>query len=80
MATLLKYTAAVSMATGGVSLLTAFFQGADDYSSILWLGPGLAGYVAALPMHDDTKAAHARLLADIEKWRPLVKAAKIEPQ
>ena len=36
--------------------------------------------IAALPMHDDTKAAHARLLADIEKWGPLVKAAKIEPQ
>jgi len=36
--------------------------------------------IAALPMHDDTKTAHARLLADIEKWGPLVKAAKIEPQ
>ena len=31
-------------------------------------------------MNDDTKAANARLLADIEKWGPLVKAAKIEPQ
>jgi len=31
-------------------------------------------------MHDDTKAANARLLGDIEKWGPLVKAAKIEPQ
>jgi O-antigen/teichoic acid export membrane protein len=48
MATLLKYTAAVSLATGGISLLTAFFQAADDYSSIRWLAPGLAGYVVAL--------------------------------
>jgi O-antigen/teichoic acid export membrane protein len=48
MATLLKYTAAVSLATGGISLLTAFFQAADDYSTIRWLVPGLAGYVAAL--------------------------------
>jgi O-antigen/teichoic acid export membrane protein len=48
MATLLKYTAAVSLATGGLSLLTAFFQAADDYSSIRWLAPGLAGYVVAL--------------------------------
>lgn len=48
MATLLKYTAAVSLATGGVSLLTAFFQAKDDYSSLRWLGPGLLGYVAAL--------------------------------
>jgi tripartite-type tricarboxylate transporter receptor subunit TctC len=36
--------------------------------------------IAALPMHDDTKAANARLLADIAAWAPLVKAAKIEPQ
>jgi tripartite-type tricarboxylate transporter receptor subunit TctC len=36
--------------------------------------------IAALPMHDDTKGANARLLSDIEKWGPLVKAAKIEPQ
>ena len=36
--------------------------------------------IAALPMHDDTAAANARLLSDIEKWAPLVKAAKIEPQ
>ena len=48
MATLLKYTAAVSLATGGVSLLTAFFQAKDDYASLWWLGPGLVGYVAAL--------------------------------
>ncbi len=36
--------------------------------------------IAALPMHDNTQSANARLLADIEKWGPLVKAAKIEPQ
>ncbi len=36
--------------------------------------------IAALPMNDDSKATAARLLADIEKWGPLVKAAKIEPQ
>ena len=36
--------------------------------------------IASIPMNDDTKAANARLLADIEKWGPLVKAAKIEPQ
>jgi tripartite-type tricarboxylate transporter receptor subunit TctC len=36
--------------------------------------------IASLPMHDDTKAAQARLLADIDKWAPLVKAAGIEPQ
>jgi O-antigen/teichoic acid export membrane protein len=48
MANLLKYTAAVSLATGGISLLTAFFQAADDYATIRWLAPGLAGYVAAL--------------------------------
>lgn len=36
--------------------------------------------IASLPMHDDTKEANARLLSDIEKWAPLVKAAKIEPQ
>ena len=48
MATLLKYTAAVSLAAGGVSLLAAFFQARDDYSSLWWLGPGLIGYIAAL--------------------------------
>jgi tripartite-type tricarboxylate transporter receptor subunit TctC len=36
--------------------------------------------IASLPMHDDTKAAQARLLADIDRWGPLVKAAGIEPQ
>jgi tripartite-type tricarboxylate transporter receptor subunit TctC len=36
--------------------------------------------IAALPLSDDSKATAARLQADIEKWAPLVKAAKIEPQ
>jgi tripartite-type tricarboxylate transporter receptor subunit TctC len=36
--------------------------------------------IAALPMHDDSQAAAARLLADIGRWEPLVRAAKIEPQ
>ena len=48
MATLLKYTALVGLAAGGISLLTAFFQAADDYSILRWIGAGLAGYVAAL--------------------------------
>jgi O-antigen/teichoic acid export membrane protein len=48
MATLLKYTALVGLAAGGISLLTAFFQAADDYSILRWVGGGLAGYVAAL--------------------------------
>ena len=48
MATLLKFTAVVGLATGGVSLVTAFFQAADDYSCLPWLGAGLLGYVAAL--------------------------------
>ena len=48
MATLLRYTALVGLAAGGISLLTAFFQAADDYSVLRWVGAGLAGYVAAL--------------------------------
>jgi len=36
--------------------------------------------IASVPMHDDSKAADARLKADIEKWAPIVTAAKIEPQ
>jgi tripartite-type tricarboxylate transporter receptor subunit TctC len=36
--------------------------------------------IAALPMHDDGQAANARLLADIGRWEPLVRAARIEPQ
>ena len=36
--------------------------------------------IASVPMQDDSKEADARLKADIEKWGPIVAAAKIEPQ
>ena len=45
-ATLLKYTAVTGLAAGGIGLITAFFQAADDYSCLRWLRRGLAGYVA----------------------------------
>jgi O-antigen/teichoic acid export membrane protein len=48
MATLLKFTAVTGLAAGGITLMTAFFQAADDSSCVPWLGVGLAGYVAAL--------------------------------
>lgn len=48
MAALLKYTAVSGLAVGGISLATAFFQAANDYSCLWWLGAGLAGYVGAL--------------------------------
>jgi O-antigen/teichoic acid export membrane protein len=48
MATLLKYTAVSGLAVGGISLATAFFQAANDYSCLWWLGAGLACYVGAL--------------------------------
>ena len=48
MATLLKFTAVTGLAAGGITLMTAFFQAADDSSCLPWLGVGLAGYVAAL--------------------------------
>ena len=47
-AALLKYTALTGLAAGGISLVTAFFQAANDYSCLWWLGGGLAGYVGAL--------------------------------
>src|SRR5208283_299602 len=47
-ATLLKYTAVTGLAVGGISLITAFFQAADDYSCLWWLSAGLAGYTGAL--------------------------------
>ena len=47
-ATLLKYTAVTGLAAGGISLITAFFQAADDSSCVRWLLVGLAGYVLAL--------------------------------
>jgi O-antigen/teichoic acid export membrane protein len=48
MGTLLRYTAITGLAAGGISLMTAFFQAADDYSCLRWLGAGLAAYTAAL--------------------------------
>ena len=48
MATLLKFTAVTGLAAGGISLVTAIFQAADDSSCLPWLGAGLIGYVAAL--------------------------------
>jgi glycosyltransferase involved in cell wall biosynthesis/O-antigen/teichoic acid export membrane protein len=48
MATLLKFTAVTGLAAGGIGLMTAFFQAADDYTCLPWLGAGLAGYVGAL--------------------------------
>src|SRR6202167_1379915 len=48
MAALLKYTAVSGLAVGGISLATVFFQAANDYSCLWWLGAGLAGYVGAL--------------------------------
>jgi O-antigen/teichoic acid export membrane protein len=47
-AALLKFTAVTGLAAGGISLITAFFQAADDYSCLRWLGAGVAGYVGAL--------------------------------
>lgn len=45
---MLKYTAVTGFAAGGISLVTTFFQAANDYSCLRWLGLGLAGYVVAL--------------------------------
>jgi O-antigen/teichoic acid export membrane protein len=47
-ATLLRYTAVTGLAVGGISLVTTFFQAADDYSCLWWLGAGLIGYTGAL--------------------------------
>ncbi len=47
-ATLLRYTAITGLAAGGISLVTAFFQAADDYTCLWWLGAGLVGYIGAL--------------------------------
>jgi O-antigen/teichoic acid export membrane protein len=47
-AVLLKFTAVTGLMAGGISLITAFFQAADDYSCLWWLGIGLAGYTASL--------------------------------
>jgi glycosyltransferase involved in cell wall biosynthesis/O-antigen/teichoic acid export membrane protein len=47
-ATLLKFTAVTGLGAGGISLITAFFQAADDYSCLKWLGAGLVAYALAL--------------------------------
>lgn len=48
MATLLRYTAVVGLAAGGISLVTAFFQAKDDYSCLPWLATGVALHVTLL--------------------------------
>jgi O-antigen/teichoic acid export membrane protein len=45
---MLKYTAVTGLAAGGISLITTFFQAANEYSCLKWLSAGLAGYVIAL--------------------------------
>ena len=40
---ILKYTALTGLAAGGISLATAFFQAADDYSFMRWLGAASLG-------------------------------------
>lgn len=47
-AELLRYTAVTGLAAGGISLITAFFQAANDYACLRWLAVGLAGYVVGL--------------------------------
>jgi O-antigen/teichoic acid export membrane protein len=47
---MLKYTAITGLAAGGISLATTFFQAANEYSCLKWLGAGLAGYVVAMLM------------------------------
>jgi O-antigen/teichoic acid export membrane protein len=48
MGTLLKYTAVTGLGVGGISLMTTFFQAADDYSCLWWLSAGLLAYSGAL--------------------------------
>jgi O-antigen/teichoic acid export membrane protein len=45
---MLKYTAVTGFSAGGISLVTTFFQAANDYSCLKWLTMGLAGYVIGL--------------------------------
>ena len=45
---LLKYTAISGVVAGGISLVTAFFQAANDYGCVRWLGLGAVGYVGSL--------------------------------
>jgi O-antigen/teichoic acid export membrane protein len=46
--TLLKDTAVTGLAAGGIGLIVAFFQAADDYACLARLGAGIAVYIAAL--------------------------------
>jgi O-antigen/teichoic acid export membrane protein len=48
MAVLLRFTAIAGLATGGVNLVTTFFQATDDYDCLWWQVVGLAGYAAAM--------------------------------
>ena len=48
MAVLLRFTAIAGLATGGVNLVTTFFQATDDYNCLWWQVVGLAGYAAAM--------------------------------
>jgi len=45
---LLRFTAVAGLGAGALSLITAFFQAASDYSCLPWLGAGILGYFAAL--------------------------------
>jgi len=45
---MLKYTAVTGFAAGGISLITTFFQAANEYSCLKWLAAGLSAYVVAL--------------------------------
>ena len=45
---MLKYTAVTGLAVGGISLVTTFFQAANEYSCLKWLGAGLAGYLITM--------------------------------
>ena len=47
-AMLLRFTAVTGFGAGGISLVIAFFQAADDYSCLTWLAAGLAGYAVDL--------------------------------
>lgn len=47
-ATLLKFTAITGFGAGGITLITAFFQAADDYACTKWLSVGVAGYALGL--------------------------------
>ena len=47
-AMLLKFTAVTGFGAGGISLVIAFFQAADDYSCLTWLAVGLVGYATDL--------------------------------